>query len=155
MTLKCKTRQKRKFDLLLSRSKQSADGSQNKEKWVQNYSSKKLSTEEMNVLAKGLNFAPTPTNIAVPEIVASVEDGLRKVRCGEAEKTRITIVGILKRAKILPPNITKYDFKAIKDLRKDNIIMILPADKGRATVVLDKEEYEGKMKSMLSDENTR
>ena len=32
--------------------------------------------------------------------------------------------------------------------------MILPADKGRATVVLDKEGYEGKMKSMLSDENT-
>ena len=32
--------------------------------------------------------------------------------------------------------------------------MILPADKGRATVVLDKEECEGKMKSMLSDEST-
>ena len=123
MTLKCKTRQKRSliFCYLVA----------NKvlmvvKRWVQNYSSRMLSTDEINVLAKGLNFAPTPTSIPVPEIV---EDSLRKVRYGEAEKTRITIVRILKRAKTPPPNITKSDFKAIKDLRKDNTIMILPAER--------------------------
>jgi len=32
--------------------------------------------------------------------------------------------------------------------------MVLPADKGRATVVLDKAEYEEKVLHMLSDEKT-
>ena len=32
--------------------------------------------------------------------------------------------------------------------------MILPADKGKATVIIDKEEYNSKLTSMLSDTNT-
>jgi len=33
-------------------------------------------------------------------------------------------------------------------------IQILPADKGRATVIIDKTEYETKVKDMLEDEKT-
>ena len=32
--------------------------------------------------------------------------------------------------------------------------MVLPADKGKATVIMDTEEYEKKVREMLSDEKT-
>ena len=40
------------------------------------------------------------------------------------------------------------------DLGKDKSILILSADKGSSTVVIDKEEYEVKVKDMLADEIT-
>ena len=33
-------------------------------------------------------------------------------------------------------------------------VIILPADKGRATVVLDRTEYDQKMEAMLADDKT-
>lgn len=40
---------------------------------------------------------------------------------------------------------------AITELQKDSIIVILPVDKGNTTVVMDRSEYEDKMKNMLED----
>jgi len=53
---------------------------------------------------------------------------------------------------VKPPrsDIGKDECRAIDDLRKRRDIMILPADKGKATVVLD---YKTKVKQMLSDTN--
>ena len=36
-------------------------------------------------------------------------------------------------------------------MKQDNSIAILPADKGNATVVLDAEAYEHKMRNLLED----
>ena len=44
--------------------------------------------------------------------------------------------------------------KALRTLRQEDHLVILPADKGRAKVVLDKESYDSKMLSMLSDTAT-
>ena len=42
----------------------------------------------------------------------------------------------------------------LRNIGKDKSVMVLPADKGKATVVMDKEDYEKKVKDMLSDERT-
>ena len=42
--------------------------------------------------------------------------------------------------------------QAIYDLKRDQNIIILPADKGKITVVLDIETYESKVSDLLSDE---
>jgi hypothetical protein len=42
----------------------------------------------------------------------------------------------------------------LKSLATDDSIVILPADKGRSTVILDSEDYEGKIRDLLSDERT-
>ena len=41
-----------------------------------------------------------------------------------------------------PPasNLTKDEWKAMDDLKKDEKIMILPADKGKCLVVMEREE---------------
>ena len=51
-------------------------------------------------------------------------------------------------------NITRKEREAIRELQKDKDILVLPADKGRATVVMNRSEYEDKMSTMLSDANT-
>ena len=86
--------------------------------------------------------------------MAAVEDGLRRVRGQEKYKARLDIVGTLRKAKPPPPNMSSSEFRAMKELRKDDSIIILQADKGKATVVMDKVEYEDKISTMLSDEAT-
>ena len=44
--------------------------------------------------------------------------------------------------------------RALQTLKKDEDIMVLPADKGKATVVLDKTEYDSKIEAILSDSKT-
>ena len=43
---------------------------------------------------------------------------------------------------------------AIQTLKKDNSITILPADKGRATVIMNTTKYREKMTNMVGDTNT-
>ena len=58
------------------------------------------------------------------------------------------IIGTLNRAKPLASNLTQSEWRAIKSFQRDD------ADKGKATMVLDKENYNEKMMSMLSDKST-
>ena len=159
MTEKCKIRQKKKFELILSRSSTRSAQKQDryKEKWIVNNSSRVLSEREKEVLSKGLNFSPAPTRIPIPEIVVAVEEGLRKVIStvdNDKNVARKTIIGVLSKTKIPATNITQEERKALKELKKDESIIILPADKGKATVILDRKEYDEKISAMLSDTNT-
>ena len=51
-------------------------------------------------------------------------------------------------------NLAKDEFKAIKELKSDREHIILTADKGVALVVMDRNDYIGKMKELLDDTNT-
>ena len=46
------------------------------------------------------------------------------------------------------------EWRAIENLKKDDLIMILPADKGRVTVVMNKDDYYEKCNELLRDEKT-
>ena len=46
------------------------------------------------------------------------------------------------------------EYRAMRELRRNASLVILPADKGRATVVMEKSEYEEKRINMLSDVTT-
>ena len=52
------------------------------------------------------------------------------------------------------PNFSYAQKTALKDLRNNNTILILSADKGNATGVMDSSLYEDKMKEILLDGNT-
>ncbi len=64
------------------------------------------------------------------------------------------MVGELKKAKPPPSNISAKERKALKTLAKNKDIMILPADKGKATVIMDTQEYKDKVNRILSDKKT-
>ena len=123
-----------------------------------NLSKYKLSTAQSKVLSRGLGYAVSPDKICQPSIVddciVACEKACWKLDKSEADQLRSEIVGTLKSAKPPTSNISKDERKAIKELQEEDSIMVLGADKGRATVVLDKSEYDNKMQALLSDTKT-
>ena len=51
-------------------------------------------------------------------------------------------------------NISKEESKALHELKKDRSRVIMKPDKGNCLVVLDREEYDSKMESLLADRST-
>ena len=84
----------------------------------------------------------------------ATEQAVWKIPEAEKESLRSEVTGLINKHKNKKDNLHPDERKAIKDLQKDKSIMIMGADKGRATVVMDKSEYESKMFSMLSDKKT-
>ena len=66
----------------------------------------------------------------------------------------IGIIGLLNKQKIPPPNMKPVESRALRSLKRDTSIVIIPADKGPATVVLDRSTYDQKIQTLLSDEDT-
>ena len=71
-----------------------------------------------------------------------------------AEELRGQIVCTIKGANIPKSNISKGERIATQTLKKDNSIIILPADNGRAPVIMNTTEYREKMTDMVVDMNT-
>ena len=60
----------------------------------------------------------------------------------------------LQSASLPNSNLTPDEQKALKRLKTDENIVILHADKGRVTVVMDKTDYNDKMDSLVNDKQT-
>ena len=112
-----------------------------KANWVVNLSSRSLSDAEKALLKKRLNFAVTPASIPATEIIAKVEAAVRKLDAEQADTVRRAVNGIVQQAEPPEPNITKEMRDALKSLKQEDSIMFLPADKGRASVVMDTDIY--------------
>ena len=97
-----------------------------------NLSSKQLTTPQLQVLSRGLNFVPSPKFIPKTHIVASVEAAITQsnVTEGEAAKARVGVISALSHAKLSPTNIHSQEAKAVKELAKDDDIVILLAGDG-------------------------
>ena len=123
-------------------------------RWVKNLSSRTLSDPEVGVLSKGLNFN-VQGGVKTEEFLSAVEQGVNLMACSEEEKqdSRMRIVGSLSRTQ-QRPNLTTEEVKALSGLRRDRSIVILSSDKGRSTVVMDKEQYESKAATLLQDRHT-
>ena len=107
----------------------------------------------MAVLEKGFNYAITPKSIPKSDIVAGVETGLRQVRDAAAVGiAHAKVAAILKSAE--PPsnnNITQEE-EALKELKRNPKIVVMKADKGNVTVVIDSKNYVQKVNTMLTNE---
>ena len=57
----------------------------------------------------------------------------------------------LEKSKPPKPNISKRERQALKSLQDDDSIIILPADKGNATVVMDRVEYSNKLAELIDN----
>ena len=97
----------------------------------------------------------TPKKLPVVDLITATDSACRNLNSSDANELRAKVVNTIgKHGNINDQNITEKERKAIEDLRKDENIMILPADEGRNTVVMDKQEYLDKCNSMLQDTKT-
>ena len=109
-------------------------------KWVINLSKYSLSKDEENVLGKGLGFSPTPTKIPSEEIIVQTELVAFSLPPQDRDKLRFEVTRTLSNSSPPKPNLTKSERQALDHLKKNEEIMILPADKGKAAVIMDKED---------------
>ncbi|KFD46129.1 hypothetical protein M513_12995 [Trichuris suis] len=105
---------------------------------------------EKLVLAKGLNYIPTPKKASFADLIARVEQSLINVEPNEANQIRGAISNTLTRTKHTPKkNLSLMEVKILKDLKKDNNTIITRADKGNAVVILNREMYINNVKQLL------
>ena len=109
------------------------------------------STRALLEQARTLNFAVTPKNIPATEIIAKVESAVKQLPAEHEDTVRRDVNSILQQAKPPEPNITKEMRYALKRPEEDDSIMVLPADKGRASVVMDANNYHAKMSSLIEN----
>lgn len=73
----------------------------------------------------------------------------------QAELARTRIIRALSKARPPPVNLLPQECSAMKSLQLNGHILVLPADKGKTTVVIDKVQYDEKMSSFLDDQTCK
>ncbi|KAM7281366.1 uncharacterized protein ISCGN_006504, partial [Ixodes scapularis] len=122
----------------------------NNSSFVTNLSSRLLSQREIDVLARGHNYNLTTTRPPLAHMAAAIEDGIMHMVPSVREGIRLKAISALsKLPRRQPYNISKEEHTALRKLREDSTIVILPADKGNTTVVLDRVAYEEKTQKLL------
>ncbi|XP_015118216.1 uncharacterized protein LOC107041914 [Diachasma alloeum] len=118
---------------------------------MNNLTKHQLSETQVSVLAKGHNFAVAPKKIPTEEIISQTETAIYHLPQETGDAIRRKLSNILH--KVNPPsdNITEEERLALRTLKENNDIIILPADKGNAIVVIDRDDYSGKLSAMLGD----
>ena len=88
-----------------------------------------------------MNYSVTPATLPTIDLVTKMETMLTGMTPEEAATIRADFSSIICKAKPPKRNITRKQSTSLKSLQQNENIIILPADKGRANVVLDKKDY--------------
>ena len=107
---------------------------------IVNISQWQLTTSEKSVLNKSLKFATTIKRIPNLDLISPIEEVTLKFAWACADEPRWKMRQVLEKSKPLKSKISKGERLVLKSLQSDENI-IQPADKGNATVEMDKVEY--------------
>ena len=104
-------------------------------------SSRQLTYIETDLLAKGLSISITSKTLPNKDIIAIIKDAVKDLEKEEVDTIRVKVSLPLQNSKPPKNDLTRDERKALKELLSDTTIVILPADKGRSTVILNREDY--------------
>ena len=107
----------------------------------------KLSSENLSVLMRSidtLHLIGFPLTSFVLFPLENEAFAILKTEKEEADTIRAKVGVTLQNSKSPRDNLSKNQRKALKELQSDTSIVILPADKGRSTVILNHEDTFGK-----------
>ena len=125
----------------------------NNNKWVRNYSKHPLTEAQHRLLSHGPNFVITPREPPILEYIVATEKVCNQLTQGKVEELRGEVKTLLRRDHKAKPNIPKDEYKALKEMKKDDTRQILTTDKGVSMVVLDSEDYTAKSETLLQQSN--
>lgn len=154
-----KDRQIRKYNKLSEKRtppRHAESNSLNKTSVVNLCKSTSIEPVAIEALENGLNYAIAPRKVPYEQIICSVEDVLAKnnIKKEDLEAMRQDVSAVLRHSKPPKPNLPKNQYLALNNLRKNQDVIILRADKGNSTVILDTAEYNLKIQDLLSDVTT-
>lgn len=133
---------------------------------VHNYSSIELSEQDSLLLAKGLNFAPTPNMITDTSIIKDaihkltttiIDKGYNNPELSQSwiEKISQDIFASTRENDLtIRSNISANQRARLHSLVNDKAIVIKPADKNLGCVLLDRTTYDNEMLRQLNDQST-
>ena len=104
-------------------------------------SSRQLTYIETDLLAKGLNFSITLQTLPNKDIIATIKDAVNDLETEETDTIRAKVSLTLQNSKPPKDNMSKDEHKVSKELQSDTSNVISPADKGKSTVILNREDY--------------
>ncbi|XP_063385554.1 uncharacterized protein LOC134671624 [Cydia fagiglandana] len=95
----------------------------------------------------------TPKRVPYETVICGVEEAItrNKVPSCDAEELRQDVAVILRKAKLPKSNTTAEERSALRDLKENEDILVLKADKGNATVVMNSTDYDSKIRHLLDD----
>ena len=125
--------------------KRSQSSSTDKSKWVVNISKRELSNIEEKVLQKGAGFAVADKKIQHDEFVTATQQASKFLSQSHSLALKAEVTDILKKATQNKSNLTKEELKAINNLKKEESIVITPADKGQSGAGASRQESGGGM----------
>ena len=88
------------------------------------------------------------------DTIVGVQEAAKQLPMDNANDLCTRVFGIFRGSKLPKDNITKEQRLAVKEITDCKDEVILPADKGKATVVMKKGDYNGKLQQLLSDSTT-
>ena len=148
-----------KFHKLLHRSRQQPHPPpmQFKTDAVLNLSSRNLSQDELRILSLGFNFRPSLPSFPTDSYILATESYIKSSNLPPEESAllRNAVINELNKIqsniKYNPPrsNLSRSDWKTIHSLKSDHSIIIIPADKGNKTVILDRQTYLDKLQERV------
>ncbi|CAM9756096.1 unnamed protein product [Heterosigma akashiwo] len=125
---------------------------------VLNLSDRVLTEDELYVLDLGLNFQPVLATPPVMDIIAATEVLADKLSVSHGQESAAQLMGGMVEVlqsfrqqtyKVRKSNLSRSHWRAIKSLRADSSIKILPADKGNKTVVMNADDYLSKLEQRV------
>ena len=118
---------------------------------ITNLSTRELSSDEKEVLSYGLKFDSGKDRLTLVEHVS------KNYKSSDTNVDKGFIQGVLTCCKILADkecnSLPKRYQEALKDLAKDDSIIITSADKGGGIIIMNKDDYIVKMNELLRDDN--
>nr|VZI28467.1 unnamed protein product [Spirometra erinaceieuropaei] len=129
---------------------QTAQDQETEQTIVHNLSSKQLTVTQTKVLQRGSGFNTTDANPVT--FIASFESVFRQTGATDEVKDLLRHqVSSLLMSHRKTHSLLRDEQKALRELKADTEIVILPADKGRSTVILDKVDCRRKALLLLND----
>jgi hypothetical protein len=120
-----------------------------KRKAVINLSDVPLEDAAYSALGKGLNYAVAPAVLPISDFLSGVEKAVGAMLEEAAEAVRQESFRILKASRKPKDNLSRAERRALRTLRTNADLTVLPADKDNASVVLNTSDYNRKIASLL------
>ena len=90
-------------------------------------------------------FSVTSKTLPKKDIIATVKDAVKDLEKEEADTICAKVSLTLQNSKPPKDNLSNDERKALKELQSDKSIIILPVDKGRSTVILNRDFINNKL----------
>ena len=122
---------------------------QHEEKTILNFTDNEIPVDFVNILSKGLNYKTSTENVPKLDIITGVERMAKNFAIDQANYMRYQVLTILEKPKQKGKiNIAEKDCQKVRNWLKQNNLVLIESDKGRATCIIG----ESKVKAMMHTE---